>query len=267
MATVTAFTAERSAAIESQAIIDGEVVGNDLILTRFDDSTINAGNVRGIQGIQGPVGEVTQSELDDAIAAAVATAMLNSVPVGVIADYIGITAPTNWLGIIGQTIVNGQTIHPNLWGVLPASMKSGSSIVFPDSRGRVSTGYDPSQTEFDAIGEVGGSKSHTLTQAQLPAASITIDPPNTAVAIVDPQHTHTLMRPPGSTQHYYTTGAQAYSELHDSSDTGLDYIGYAATGITASVNIAAFQSGNLGSGGSHPILQPYIVFMKIIKAV
>ncbi len=56
MATVTGYTSTRMKEIEDAAIIDGDVVGNDLILTRYDTTQINAGNVRGIQGIPGPAG-------------------------------------------------------------------------------------------------------------------------------------------------------------------------------------------------------------------
>lgn len=42
--------------IEAASIVDGEVVGDDLILTKHDESTINAGSVRGPQGDPGPAG-------------------------------------------------------------------------------------------------------------------------------------------------------------------------------------------------------------------
>lgn len=53
MATVTGLTAERMLEIEAASIVDGEVVGDDLILTRHDETEINAGNVRGATGPQG----------------------------------------------------------------------------------------------------------------------------------------------------------------------------------------------------------------------
>jgi len=56
MTTVTGITAARGEAIEAASIVDGEVVGDDLILSRFDGSTINAGNVRGPEGDPGPTG-------------------------------------------------------------------------------------------------------------------------------------------------------------------------------------------------------------------
>lgn len=59
MATVTGYTAARMQEIEDGTVVGGEVVGDDLVLTRRDGGTINAGDVRGPQGPQGPSGGVT----------------------------------------------------------------------------------------------------------------------------------------------------------------------------------------------------------------
>ena len=56
MTTVTGLTAARMAEIEAAAIVDAEVVGDDLILTKHDSTTLNAGNVRGPQGLDGDPG-------------------------------------------------------------------------------------------------------------------------------------------------------------------------------------------------------------------
>lgn len=56
MATVTGLTAERMAEIEAATVVGGEVVGDNLILTKHDASTIDAGNVRGPAGEVGDVG-------------------------------------------------------------------------------------------------------------------------------------------------------------------------------------------------------------------
>jgi hypothetical protein len=42
MTTVTGLTAERMLAIEAESIVDGDISGNDLILTRHDGVQINA---------------------------------------------------------------------------------------------------------------------------------------------------------------------------------------------------------------------------------
>ena len=54
MATVTGLTAERMLAIEGASVVDGEVIGNNLILTKHDGSQIDAGPVIGPQGPAGP---------------------------------------------------------------------------------------------------------------------------------------------------------------------------------------------------------------------
>lgn len=253
MATVTSLTAARMEAIEAASIVDGSVVGDNLILERFDETTIDAGSVRGPTGSPG----VTTGELADVFA--------SLMPVGSIVDYIGTTPPTNWLTMTGQTITNGESIHPELWAVLPASMKSGANIIMPNTKGRVSVGYDATQTEFDTIGETGGSKTHTLTQAQLPAASVTVNPPSTAVAISDPGHMH-------QSQYvgirYGDSGSNVLIpvDYHSIDDYQIES-STVETGITASVDIGQFASGNMGSGESHSIVQPYVTFLKIIKAL
>lgn len=57
MGEVTSYTAERMQQIEDAAVIDGNIVGDDLVLVRFDGSTILAGNVRGPQGPAGSTGD------------------------------------------------------------------------------------------------------------------------------------------------------------------------------------------------------------------
>lgn len=67
MGTVTAFTAERSQQIEDQAIVDGEIVGDDLVLTKNNGTLVNAGNVRGPQGVPGPPGGLGEAPIDGPI--------------------------------------------------------------------------------------------------------------------------------------------------------------------------------------------------------
>lgn len=58
MATVTGMTAERMLAIEAASVVDGDVVGDNLVLTKHDGSTIDAGDVRGPAGAAGAPGAV-----------------------------------------------------------------------------------------------------------------------------------------------------------------------------------------------------------------
>lgn len=191
MGTVTGFTSTRMLGIEDNSVVSGSVVGDNLILTKHNGSTINAGNVRGATGAPG----LTLAEFNA------------HMPVGVILDYIGTTAPTvKWLTMVGQVITGGQTLYPDLWAILPASMKSGVDIIMPDTRGRVSVGYNSSDTDFDAIGETGGAKTVTLTQAQTPLKSH-------GHSITDPGHSHTV------NSHSHGGSTQWYDPVHNHGTT------------------------------------------------
>lgn len=162
MATVTGLTAERMIAIEGASVVDGTVVGDNLILTRFDTTTIDAGSVRGPTGSPG----ITSGELADEIE----NAFLLNAPVGSILEYISDIVPNAlWVFMTGQTIVGGQSLYPIFWSIIPAAMKSGSNIIMPNTKGKVSIGLDPADTDFNAINKTGGSKvtqlpSHFHTQ-------------------------------------------------------------------------------------------------------
>ena len=56
MATVTALTADKTLEVLGETVTDGDVVGDNLILTKLNGDQINAGNVRGPKGDQGAQG-------------------------------------------------------------------------------------------------------------------------------------------------------------------------------------------------------------------
>ena len=84
-----------------------------------------------------------------------------SVPVGTIVDYLSTTAPSGWLAMLGQTVVNGAALYPALWAIAPATMKSGGDMIMPDTRDRVTVGHNPDNPLFDTIGKTGGSTEGT----------------------------------------------------------------------------------------------------------
>ena len=105
--------------------------------------------------------------------------------------------------------------------------------------GRVPIGIDSSDTDFDTAEETGGSKTHTLTESEMPA------------------HRHLMFRNVSvgnigdttsslSAAHYYNDGSQSYRiRKSSSSDAFLE------PDITL--------SGQTGSGSAHNNVQPYIV--------
>jgi microcystin-dependent protein len=246
MATVTGFTAERMLAIENTTIVDGSVVGDNLILSTRAGSEINAGSVRGPTGSPG----VTEQQLSTIVA--------NNSPVGSIVDYIGTAAPTGWLSMTGQTVAGGQSTYPLLWVILPASMKSGVDIVMPDTRGRMSVGYNSGDPDFNAIGDTGGAKTHQLTQPELPAAGLVVNPPSTNVAI-DPPSTVVAVNPPATVSTDTTAGLHSHgvdlgtggSGSHNHT-VGASHLGFPSGIIVAAQDFPATWGITFGNGVGLP---------------
>ena len=93
--------------------------------------------------------------------------------------------------------------------------------------GRVMVGIDASQTEFDTLGEESGSKTHQLTEAELPS------------------HFHFSGYGADATPRHGTTGSL--------SSVRIDNDGNAFNSTSAA------HTSSVGSGTAHNNLQPYIV--------
>lgn len=92
-------------------------------------------------------------------------------PAGSIIQWSSNTAPPNWFIADGSAI--SRTLWPSLFAVIGTTYGSGdgsTTFNLPDLRGRVAVGRDGSQTEFDVLGESGGSKSHTHGSSLMSAA-------------------------------------------------------------------------------------------------
>ena len=92
------------------------------------------------------------------------------VPAGVINMYGGSSAPTGWLLCDGSAV--SRTTYSELFTAISTTYGSGDgSTTFnvPNLSGKVPVGKDSADTDFDTLGETGGSKTHTLTTAQLPS--------------------------------------------------------------------------------------------------
>lgn len=261
MATVTGYTAARMQEIEDNAIVDGEVIAGNLILTKYGGGTINAGSVIGPTGEPG----ITAEEF------------AGTSPVGSITDYIGTVAPPKWVILDGSSIPNGQSLYPELWAILPAMYKSGSTIVLPDTRGRMVVGRNPSDALFDNIGDSGGSKdaivvshSHTAPSHQHSGPSHRHTTPNhshsasgTATNAGSHSHAHTLGTGANGSHYHTIDGGQGYKFVIQKWTTG---IGAVQTKDTSTPSASAATSvtgtdyapdhthtitGSITSGGAH----------------
>lgn len=216
-------------------------------------------------------GAVTSAKLDSSTVAAFLT------QTGMVADYVGTSAPTGWVLADGNTIgsaasaaserANADTA--NLYTLIYNSMSNAQApvstgrgvsaaadfaanktIVLPDLRGRVVAGVDnmggsaasritAAGLTFDGTvnGLAGGTQNTTLSVAQLAAHTHT-----------DSGHTHTFFQSANANFAAQSGG-----------------IPVNAGGSTVATGSGTANISTTGSGSPHAILQPTIVLYKIIK--
>jgi microcystin-dependent protein len=195
---------------------------------------------------------------------------LTSVP-GVINQFAGSgsAAPTGWLFCDGQEI--SISTYTSLYNALTSngttfpygantngSGGAGSThFRIPNFKGKVPVGRDSAQTEFDALGETGGAKTHTLTSAEMPththtqnSHNHTQDPHNHTI---DPSSVHTMLAANWGARY----GAPEVPYRQDYGQTIFNN--------TATNQAATATNQNTGGGGAHNNLQPYITVNYIIK--
>ncbi len=264
--------------------LEGERIRNAFIIKVLGAGAVSSG--------ESPSGE---SPIDDIVQALeeltsdvenLETTISIKAPVGAINDYIGEVAPTGWLLMHGQTITDGQTLYPDLWSVIPATMKSGTNIVLPDTRGKILVDRNSADSDFDNIGKTGGVKNVTLTTAELPShshgvgsltaatsGSLSMSGSVSGSTFSDGDHNHGYSRREFSGTFNYQSGANFQSFVLQSATTAnAGSHSHSLTG-TASVSGAdhghsiSGTTGAIGGGSAHTNLQPYIVTSKIICAV
>ncbi len=178
MATITGLTADRMLAIEDASIVDGEIVGSNLILTKHDGTTIDAGPVIGPPGPQGPSGP----------------AGVASIP-GEIKLWPGGTLPVQ--GTYGKWVWADGTAYPVAtypiaaghiatgWRTFAgASDPGGSNFRVPDLRGVVPAGLDAMP---------GGTRANRMTRAvAITLAGKTGEETHIVTVAEMPSHTHVM---------------------------------------------------------------------------
>jgi len=96
----------------------------------------------------------------------------DTLPVGTIISYAGTTIPSNYMKCEGQEL--SRIEYDILFSAIGTTYGEGNgSTTFnlPNLKGRVITGIDSNDTDFDALGETGGEKTHTLTVDEMPSHS------------------------------------------------------------------------------------------------
>jgi microcystin-dependent protein len=212
------------------------------------------------------------------------------VPAGIINQYGGSVAPDGYLLCSGQSVSTEE--YPALFQAIGyAYGGSGLNFNVPNLQNRVPVGLG-TETEFDALGETGGSKTHTLTVDQMPSHTHIQDAHNhtqNSHNHTQNSHNHT-QNSHNHTQNAHThsaayannvggnlnafalgsvtaQGAQVNSTTATNIATTATNIATTATNIaTTATNIASTATNqNTGGGLAHNNLQPYIVLNYIIK--
>ncbi len=91
-------------------------------------------------------------------------------PPGTVAMFGASSAPAGWLLCDGSAV--SRSTYAALFAIISTTYGSGNGTTtfnLPDIKGRVPVGFDSGQTEFDALGETGGAKTHTLSLGEIPA--------------------------------------------------------------------------------------------------
>ena len=107
-------------------------------------------------------------------------AVRNHTPIGSMLAYGGAAAPTHWL-LCDGTAVN-RTTYAKLFTAISTAYGVGDGVTtfnLPDLRGRVPMGVDGTAgrvtaastngANADTLGGVGGTETHTLTEAEMPS--------------------------------------------------------------------------------------------------
>ena len=145
MGVITGLTAARMLAIEAASVISGAVVGNNLILTKHDGSTINAGVVKNWDAP--PIGGVlawTRKNLPSGGDYVLADG----------ASYTQAAYPEGHAVAVAEVALGN-----NLWTV------TGSNFTVPDLKDRFILGKG---STYPTLNARGGAATHTLTAAEIP---------------------------------------------------------------------------------------------------
>lgn len=167
-------------------------------------------------------------------------------PSGTVVAFAGSAAPTGWLLANGSAV--SRTTYARLFAVIGTAFGAGdgsTTFNLPNFNGKVAVGRDSTQTEFDTLGETGGSKTHQLTIDEMP------------------QHDH---NPPNG-YFYVESPIGAYrrsANINNSGSTGEDGVWRQRIAEYAGA-AGAMPTESTGGGQAHNNLQPYIVLNYIIK--
>lgn len=121
--------------------------------------------------------------------------------------------------------------------------------------GRVMVGIDTGDTDFGTLGATPGAKTVTLSEAQIPSHTHTIDPPSTGTS-TNGSHTHNFDRDVAFTDN--STRRTGPANPQQAYGFGNGFI-LPSGAHSHTVDIPSFTSGTTGNSQSHTNIQPSVV--------
>ena len=93
----------------------------------------------------------------------------NLAPTGAVTAFAGSSAPTGWLLADGTAV--SRATYATLFGIISTTYGAGNGTTtfnVPNLKGKIPVGLNSVETEFDALAETGGAKTHTLAATEIP---------------------------------------------------------------------------------------------------
>lgn len=173
-----------------------------------------------------------------------------NLPTGVITQFAGATAPGGWLLCDGAAV--SRTSYSALFAVIGTTYGSGdgsTTFNLPNLKGRIPIGLDATQAEFDALGGVGGSKTHTLSVAEMPYHNHGMNHTHTMYHSHSMDHGHNTRVGSNSHNHSGSVGNSAVAGDYSSST----YTGEGSRIMPGRHNSGRFSAIIQGSTHAHPL--------------
>lgn len=199
----------------------------------------------------------------------------DATPAGAVLSFAGAAAPAGYLLCDGAAV--SRTTYAALYEALgggwsPYGQGDGTTTFnVPNLKGRMPVGRDAAQSEFSAVGQTGGAKTHALSASEMPS------------------HNHSFSATTSSNSHSHGTGNSVYNNFMITDRAGI-FSPRAAASSDGSASVPAYggngvqtvtsrgttandshshsvsgTTGSAGSGGAHNNLQPYVALNFIIK--